>query len=1762
MADLGHGDPVNQGQKASFVQGALGPWSSHPDMLARQRKIFRLVGYLPIVLGVLVAVLVLTSYKLSDFANVHDIATLCGAVGKLLGRCGWALIVLLCALCTTWGFSVTSNMLWGASRKISLTPAKKTYDRDAMPVPLSVLVVGVFFWLVPIALPIFKPMLTAIDIRLYWLLLVLANICCFLPFVLLRLWFSTGDDTRRDGRNGWRHPYKYLFAWVLFLALAVIVVSVPDFPPLTQFVDGVFATYVKRNFPWMLKLLDTTVAGLFRIFRFVIALYFAWKSLVYFLKWRLTWVPSQSQRNDRRADADRAAEGGDADTCDGDANSKTSESAKAFVENLPKGISSKGEFEYRSPEQSSPSDNGADPLGLRFLMVLPEGASPTKAQRNFFDRFVSSYEEARNGFLDNEDPRISPKQADLILHGEDGSGRTTILLASALYAAIVRGQRVLYFVSSRSDAERLADRVNGHLRQAMVDCYFSAGVLTPTDVDGWLNTYSLRPDDNGTVHLEGNVSLPPDILFATPEIVERCFFSSAMTLDGEMREAMRRMLVGFSLFVVDDFLDYPVAVRSHLAFIVDKFKLLLATEFVVPQFVVATSPLEARVSIDLLGQRLFGFNRFNRNQNVYEMHPRTVAPYLCATLVVKRGMSLLEAVRALLRDSLQKNLCTLLYYRGISATERAKLEEDFRNEVVENRLKVVGRLCELDEKCVYDHVFYVSCASGDVAGALRCNMAEEGTPAFFRVKMEGEDDSAEKETFVLLPDETAVSLRAFHLRSVLQYIPRLTPVEAGVWSSFGIYRDHPNVKDISGLDENGAHVDVQWYQDDLVGDGRYAEGQIWAYLVLVSNAAIGTRGRLIDFNVIPNMFESVWTDEIAMGPFGKRLLLVGDDKDDVSPQMVSWRDSKNVRIGETDLAHSEEMTYQRRGVEQTDDEEYIVGGVPPQEDIDADPRRFAMAVTARYRRGSEDDFLFPIRRFSWSIPTRDMEVVDLSRLNGLAQFKIRLKGDVSYRVNGLLKGLLNLKGRELEFYPHREFGYDAYMTCVVFDPTFRKLKAAARPEDYVRKCMSGTWATDMKEGFSPALTHALTVALRRRFPGWAFFAVAPVFYIEGREDSVGKAVMWLVEPANSGRTVEPVLRALFDDDTFWAEVIGHAHAVLEECGNQLWQLRMRSRLAFIDEAENEDDLAKALSILESVGNRREVDEATGDEAEDEGTGEEDEDDRSAEDVDDEANKDIPRKESLDFSKEEKEFERVVLKGLDGFQNTIDVTNTAFVSANSTNPKAVIDLFDDILWNHPEIFYVSKCARFQYWTSSNGQITRFVIRDIQYGITKAQYAEAKAQLDASVKEAMGEITGAMGNVEKAKTLHDYIIRVCDYDDDAAMSGDRSPLARTAYSVLVRHSAVCEGYTMAYRYLLDKVGIRSEEVVSQAMKHCWNYVFLRGHWYHVDVTWDDLGKGDRGADDAIHKYFLLSDGAIQSRKHHDWSVRGLPPATDTWYDNYNWGDSRSVRDEKGDAGEVTQGDPRAVYPAHVAFKNMNCGCNLCCRGKIVLRVYLVDDAASSWDESAADSFMKSVDSVAERLVSEASSDGVYVEMSAVSYRRKISQEAVPNDQENGWVKEVFGSDYPSEIVADQKRFRKALGCDESPIVFAFNKDFRSCALTATNRGTSEASRAGQEWSMVAFLDGDFENTLVHELLHLFGAVDLYYPENLKQVGKKYLPGSIMCDGNVIDDLTRYLIGWKRQLQSDSMAWKFLEETKNITAEDVRKANEAEWKKKWKS
>ena len=254
-----------------------------------------------------------------------------------------------------------------------------------------------------------------------------------------------------------------------------------------------------------------------------------------------------------------------------------------------------------------------------------------------------------------------------------------------------------------------------------------------------------------------------------------------------------------------------------------------------------------------------------------------------------------------------------------------------------------------------------------------------------------------------------------------------------------------------------------------------------------------------------------------------------------------------------------------------------------------------------------------------------------------------------------------------------------------------------------------------------------------------------------------------------------------------------------------------------------------------------------------------------------------------YTPSEREFEKLVVNALLNFDESIDITK--FLVEDDWEIDKLNELYDDILWNNPQIFYVSKASPTYVLTKEE---TAVMATDFAYGIKKEEYSERKAELDKVVAEAMKTVEGVNDPVEIAKRLHDYIVRICEYDRKARDEDDTTPLARTAYSVLVRHLAVCEGYTMAYRYLLREAGIRSEEVLSYEMMHCWNYVQIGGNWYHVDVTHDDPvfdGKDPKECP-ILHEYFLLSDEAMAAMKHSNWSVRGLPPASDKTYDLWDW------------------------------------------------------------------------------------------------------------------------------------------------------------------------------------------------------------------------------------------------------------------------------------
>ena len=201
-----------------------------------------------------------------------------------------------------------------------------------------------------------------------------------------------------------------------------------------------------------------------------------------------------------------------------------------------------------------------------------------------------------------------------------------------------------------------------------------------------------------------------------------------------------------------------------------------------------------------------------------------------------------------------------------------------------------------------------------------------------------------------------------------------------------------------------------------------------------------------------------------------------------------------------------------------------------------------------------------------------------------------------------------------------------------------------------------------------------------------------------------------------------------------------------------------------------------------------------------------------------------------------------------------------------------DFYRGILQQNPHLFYVQNGYGYSYSGSKIYSITP--VYNTAY--TEADVIEYEAKVQAILKT----IPSGLSDYEKALALHDYIVTHCEYDGTYSNYD--------AYNVLVEGVAVCQGYTLAYADLLNRVGIENKYVLSDAMNHAWNLVKIDGEWYHVDATWDDPYSSKSPRLGYVgHNNFLRSDTGIvnaSTKTHHDWVVSET--STSTKYDSYFW------------------------------------------------------------------------------------------------------------------------------------------------------------------------------------------------------------------------------------------------------------------------------------
>ena len=229
--------------------------------------------------------------------------------------------------------------------------------------------------------------------------------------------------------------------------------------------------------------------------------------------------------------------------------------------------------------------------------------------------------------------------------------------------------------------------------------------------------------------------------------------------------------------------------------------------------------------------------------------------------------------------------------------------------------------------------------------------------------------------------------------------------------------------------------------------------------------------------------------------------------------------------------------------------------------------------------------------------------------------------------------------------------------------------------------------------------------------------------------------------------------------------------------------------------------------------------------------------------------------------------------------------------------------------------------------------------------------------------------------------------------------------------------------------------------------------------------------------------------------------------------------------------------ALAEEHFAVRARNKGPNKKLLGNAEVVVVLVSTPAHPWTDKkrnelfkVCDSSVKIMNSCARKYKANLNMTWGYVEFS-IPYEYS-------SDLKWYWhiVNKIYQRKNMDEICA---AYRRDDHKDESAVVFMFNSWDTSHTYEVT-----EPEKWNEEFCVIFCDTKMHDNYLTHEVLHLYGAIDLYdyHGEGVEKVAMKYFKNSDMrIVSHEVDELTAYLVGWTDTPSRKAQA--FLDETKGL-------------------
>lgn len=154
--------------------------------------------------------------------------------------------------------------------------------------------------------------------------------------------------------------------------------------------------------------------------------------------------------------------------------------------------------------------------------------------------------------------------------------------------------------------------------------------------------------------------------------------------------------------------------------------------------------------------------------------------------------------------------------------------------------------------------------------------------------------------------------------------------------------------------------------------------------------------------------------------------------------------------------------------------------------------------------------------------------------------------------------------------------------------------------------------------------------------------------------------------------------------------------------------------------------------------------------------------------------------------------------------------------------------------------------------------------MDYFTSEAETSKMNMEMEAVCAAAEAVASKFESDFEKTVAIHDFLTASCTYINQN--SNENYENLHTSYGALVDKKASCDGYSSAFKILLNRCGIECiiAEGTIDGLPHLWNIVKQNGKYYHIDCTWNDADV-DSLSSLLFHGFFNLSDRAVlQDRK----------------------------------------------------------------------------------------------------------------------------------------------------------------------------------------------------------------------------------------------------------------------------------------------------------